>query len=175
MRFRSTVKRFDNQQSSDTLHAKLSKGENGAICNITRLSLRHCSAFDTDRHFVEWRSLAGILISRRHYILFEKTNGCLILSLRARAPEFPLMKGKTSFDTLSSSQERQYVWLACSFFFFKIPIFSVHFISCGTAIRYQRPARQLGAITTRRGWNETEGLWVTRPARLTEKSVAWSN
>lgn len=118
MRFRSTVKRFDNQQSSDTLHAKLSKGENGAICNITRLSLWHCSAFDTDRHFVEWRSLAGILISRRHYILFEKTNGCLFLSLRAKAPKFPLMKGKTLFDALSSSQERQYVWLAFFFFFF---------------------------------------------------------
>lgn len=35
MRFRSTVKQFDNQQSSDTLHAKLSKGENSALWNVS--------------------------------------------------------------------------------------------------------------------------------------------
>lgn len=177
MRFRSTVKRFDNQQSSDTLHAKLSKGENGAICNITRLSLWHCSAFDTDRHFVEWRSLAGILISRRHYILFEKTNGCLFFVFESKGPRIPSHERKNIIWCFIFFTAKTVCMTGLFFFFFfwKIPIFSVHFISCGTAIRYQRPARQLGAITIRRGWNNTEGLWVTRPAWLTEKSVVWSN
>lgn len=76
-RFRSTVKRFDNQQSSNTLHAKLSKGEKSAICNISHLSLQYCSAFNPDCHFL-WRSLPGILISRRYYISFEKTSSCFL-------------------------------------------------------------------------------------------------
>lgn len=111
MRFRSTVKQFDNQQSSDTLHAKLSKGESGAICNISHLSPWYCSAFNPDCHFVEWRSLAGILISRHHYVSFEKTNGralslskCLILlSPRGR---------KKMYLILHLLHRKMYGWLS---------------------------------------------------------------
>lgn len=70
MRFRSTVKRFDNQQSPDSLRVKLSKGEKCALWNSPLICLvLQCKYHSLLR--VQRPLAAGIPISRKRLLSFE--------------------------------------------------------------------------------------------------------
>lgn len=79
MRFRSTVKQFDNQQSPDSLRAKLSKGEKCALWNSPLICLvlqhKYHSLLRVQRPLV-----AGKPISRKRPLSFEIS----FLALRLR-------------------------------------------------------------------------------------------
>lgn len=79
MRFRSAVKRFDNQQSPDSLHAKLSKGEKCALWSSPFICLElQCKYHSLLR--VQRPLAAGIPISKKRPLQFEIS----FLALRLR-------------------------------------------------------------------------------------------